>query len=826
MVVRFFSHLFTFFIFILFLVGSGLLFVFYKYGRGLPSYKQLRNYEPPQVTRLYASDGRLFAEYATEKRMFVPIENIPKRIVKTFLAAEDKNFYDHFGIDVLAIFRSAGRNISRMMANQRPMGASTITQQVARNFFLQDQARLVSFERKIKEAILTLRIESAYTKDHILELYLNEIYLGRGCYGVAAAALYYFNKSLDQLTISEAAFLGGLPKAPSHYDPERHNEKAIARRNWVIHRMIEENLISSEKGREALKEPLTIRRRDPADSVYAEYFAEEVRRDILKTYGPKTLYEAGLVVRTSLDPQLQSFADGCLRDGLVGYDQRKSGWRGAVTKVNLDLEKAHTTPLKKTWQSALNQVKKPLGMRQNWELAIVLHTSHNVANIGLMNGKKAIIPLEEITWARKAIDFKTRGPRIKKITDVLTRGDVVIVQKLDQKKTPERYTLRQIPKVQGGLIAMDPHTGKILAMSGGFSFARSQFNRVTQALRQPGSVFKPFVYLTGLEEGYSPSKIIVDAPLAIDLGPEQGVWKPQNYEKRFFGPTTLRRGLEKSRNIVALRLVIEKLGIKKVANLVQRLGLYEDLPQQYATVLGTEEITLMRLATGYAMIANGGKEVRPTLIQRIQDRKGKTLFSAQAPYKICANGCQQGDCDDLDLPTFQDKRQQLINPHTAYQLTSILQGGIKRGTGRVVKKFIDVDTHPIAGKTGTTNDFRDAWYIGYTPDLVVGVLVGFDGPRSLGEHESGARIAAPIFAKFMAKAAKMQAPVPFRVPPGMRMARINLETGLKAQPGDKNVIFEAFRPENDIPTELSSQEKQEDTPSSDSDNPLNTGGIY
>lgn len=761
--------------------------VFYQYGRGLPDYKHLEQYEPPVVTRLYANDGRLFAEYAAEKRVFVPIEAIPKRIIQTFLAAEDKNFYEHYGLDFAGILRAAIMNIRRAKENRRPVGASTITQQVAKNFLLNDISNEVSFARKIKEAILAFRLEHAYTKDHILELYLNEIYLGAGSYGVAAAALNYFNKSLGELTIAEAAFLAGLPKAPSHYNPITAPGPAKIRRDWVIGRMLEEGVINREDAEKATLQPLVLHRRDPAQVVQADYFAEEVRRDLLAQFGQHALYEGGLSVRTSVDPRLQDIAQRTLREGLRTYD-RRHGWRGPVARLAVNpQEKAGEAKNASfsMWTEHLKTIPQPPGIG-DWLLAAVLALDKDAAQIGFVDGSKGRIPLSELKWARKYVSSNQRGPEIQRPKDILAVGDVVMVEQLKDKL--QDYMLCQIPAVSGSVIALDPHTGRVLAMCGGYSYAISQYNRATQAYRQGGSAFKTFVYLAALEKGLTPSTILLDAPIAINMGWGLGIWKPRNYSKKYIGHVTLRSALEKSLNTVTVRIGQEKIGIKPVMDVTKRFGIIDNPPRQMALVLGAGETTLLRMATAYAMIANGGKKITPTFIDRVADRHGKTIWKREEPS---CKGCVSEPWLNQPMPVLTDERVQVTDPETAYQMISILEGVIQRGTGRVVKRM--VPDQVLAGKTGTTNDFFDTWFVGFTPDLVVGFYVGFDSPRTLGEKEQGARVAAPIFGAFMAEALKGVPAIPFRIPPGIRLVRVNHQSGRITSPDDLQAIVEAFK---------------------------------
>ena len=776
LVVLAFSTVFLFAI----VAAAAVLGVFWHYGRDLPDYHQLAHYEPPVTTRVYGGDGRLVAEYAVEKRSFVPINAIPQRVLNAFLAAEDKNFYQHSGIDPMGVLRAILTNIKNrgMGGDRRPVGASTITQQVAKNFLLTNE---VSFQRKVKEAILAFRIEKAFSKQHILELYINEIYLGQGCYGVAAAALNYFDKGLDELTISEMAFLGALPKAPNNYNPSRNAAAAKERRDWVIGRMAEDGYIGAAEARQAMSEPMSIRRRGEAVLVPGgEYFAEDIRRELAAEYGEDSLYKGGLAVRATVEPALQEIATHALRQGLIAYD-RRHGWRGPL---------AHIDP-----QSAKATLSS-LGSRADlapWVPAVVLSLADTKVEIGFGDGRHGHIPFSEIKWARPALAQQNVGPPPRRAADVLQVGDVVAVEAVkaseDGKEQygPDSYALRQPPKVEGALVAMDPHTGRVLAMQGGYSYARSQFNRATQALRQPGSSFKPFVYMAALDNGYTPSSLVLDAPVEFDQGPGLPKWRPVNYHGGFLGPTTLRVGIEKSRNLMTVRLAAA-LGMPKVASFAERFGVVDKLPNELAMALGAGETTPLRMAAAYGQIVNGGRKITPTLIDRIQDRNGKTVYRHDT--RIC-EGCEATFYTNQDMPDVPDVREQLTDPMTAYQMVHILEGVVERGTGRVVAQV----GKPLAGKTGTSNDSKDTWFVGFSPDLVVAVFVGFDDPITLGDHETGASAAAPIFRDFMAEALKDKPPTPFRVPSGIRLVRVNAATGRPALPGDSTVIYEAFKPD-------------------------------
>ncbi len=744
---------------------AGGIFLLNQYGRDLPDYSQLKKYEPPIVTRIYAGDGRLLAEYAQEKRVFVPIATIPAIVKEAFLSAEDQNFYKHAGVDPTAIARAVITNFTQSGSGKRLKGASTITQQVAKNFLLTNE---VSYDRKIKEAILATRMEKAMSKDQILELYLNEIFLGQRSYGVAAAAQTYFNKPLENLSIAEAAYLAALPKAPNNYHPIRKHDAAMARRNWVIDRMAEDGYITASQASLAKATPLAMTIRDESDVVSAPFYAEEVRREIQAKYGPDSLYKGGLMIRTSLDPHLQDIAGTALRDGLMAYDKRH-GWRGPVRRME-NLE---------GWESQLAAFKKPDDMLDQWSLAVVLKTGSASASIGVGNAKE-ILPLEGVVWARKCMnECYALGPEITAVSNVLNTGDVVMVEKVGK-----IWTLRQIPKVQGALVAMDPHTGRVLALQGGWKYGPSQFNRATQAERQPGSAFKPFVYLAALDKGFTPATRVLDAPFVIEQSPGN-FWRPVNYSGEYYGPTPIRVGVEKSRNLMTVRLA-DHLGMATVVDYAQRFGIADDMKPYLSYALGAGETTLLKLTNAYAMLVNGGRKITPTLIDRIQDRRGTTIFSYDS--RPCPNCGDLIRWDGQSTPDVPDTRPQIADERTTYQMVSILEGVVERGTAAKLAAL----GRPLAGKTGTTNKSKDTWFIGFSPDLTVGVFVGFDDPISMGKRETGGSTAAPIFGEFMKEALKNEPLTPFRVPPGLKNVRINADTGRAAQPGDKHVIWEAF----------------------------------
>ena len=778
---------------VLFVAASGVAgFFVWKASRDLPDYDSLSKYEPPVMTRIHAHDGSLMAEYARERRIFVPINVVPKLVIAAFLSAEDKRFYEHGGLDFTGIVRAIVNNLQNY-GKKRPEGASTITQQVAKNFLLSSEQK---FERKLKEAILAIRIERAYPKSRILELYLNEIYLGMGSYGVAAAALNYFSKELGQLTIEEAAYLAALPKAPNNYHPFRRAREATIRRDWIIDQMADIGAISVADARAAKATPFKVNIRPLGTQIYAaDYFAEDVRRTLVTYFGEDGLYgraeraavgdgrvNGGLSVRTTLDPNLQRLARKALIDGLVAFDREK-GWRGPVQKIDIGGD----------WGTALTGIEIP-GDLSPWRLGVVLEAQRTKAVVGLrparqVDGSLAAdreaveIPFEEVRWARSG----RAAP--KAASDVLAAGDVIWVAPKDPTKPAGIWSLMQVPEVGGGLVAMDPHTGRVHAVVGGFSFATSQFDRALQAKRQPGSSFKPLVYSAALDNGYKPTSIVLDAPIEIDQGPGKEVWQPRNYDgTSSFGPSTLRLGIEKSRNQMTVRLA-QDMGMPLIVEYSKRFGVYDDLLPVLAMSLGAGETTLLRMCAAYAALANGGKQVQPTLIDRIQDRWGHPLWRHD---KRECKGCKAESWEGQPEPTLGDDRRQIIDPHTAYQMTSMMEGVVQRGTATVIKRILP--NVSVAGKTGTTNDEKDAWFIGYTPDLVVGVFIGYDSPKHLGKGMTGGHVAAPVFANFMKMALADKKAVPFRRPPGIRIIRVSLRTGLRAQPGGPDAVEEAFKP--------------------------------
>jgi penicillin-binding protein 1A len=778
LLLRFFGFLFAAGT-ILFIAGiSATAALLWHYSKDLPDYSQLKDYEPPVMTRVHAADGSLLAEYADERRLYLPIQAVPKLVVNAFLAAEDKNFFEHGGLDFFGIARAAMLYAENYGSSRRPQGASTITQQVAKNFLLTNE---VSVTRKVKEALLALRIERAYSKDKILELYLNQIYLGLGAYGVAAASLLYFDKSVHELTIAEAADFAALPKGPNNYNPFRRREEAIARRNYVLDRMIEDGFVSAEAGEKAKKEPLNVAVRPTgAHTFAAEYFAEEVRRYIFENYGEKKLYEGGLSVRTTLDPKMQVLARKTMIDGLVNFDETQ-GWRGPVVQIDITGD----------WGVRLADVKS-LSDIDPWRLAVVLQVDDQSARIGLQPPRDpggnvvrarevGILPLDGVKWAKPAT-----GPSkpIQHVSQVLSPGDVVYVEPA---KDQGQFRLRQMPEISGAMMVMDPHTGRVLAMVGGFSYDQSQFNRATQALRQPGSSFKPLVYAAAIDNGYTPSTIVLDAPIEVDMGPGGGgIWKPENYGNKYYGPSTLRFGLEQSRNVMTVRLA-QDIGMPLIAEYAKRFGVYDNLPAYLSYALGAGETTVLRMVTAYSMLDNGGRRVKPTLIDRIQDRYGHTIYKHD--QRECV-GCDADAWHNQPEPTLIDHRELVIDPMTAYQITAMMEGVVQRGTATVVR---DVGK-PIAGKTGTTNEEKDVWFIGFSPDIVCGVYMGYDKPRHIARLATGGHLAAPIVRDFLKVALADKPPIPFRVPPGIKLIRVDAKSGMRAGPGDTRVILEAFKP--------------------------------
>lgn len=785
------------------LVIGAIMFTYYD--KDLPDYSQLEKYDPATLTRLYAANGKLLAEYSTEKRIFVPLSAIPKSVIHAFLSAEDKNFYSHTGIDFTGLGRAVFNNIKNYGQGKSLVGGSTITQQVVKNFLLTSEK---SIERKIKEAILAMRISRVYSKDKILELYLNEIYLGMGSYGVAAAAQNYFNKSLDELTVEEVALLATEPKAPADYNPKKNYDAAKRRRDWVIDRMNEDGYITAAEAKIAQDTPINLRSRDATDTAHADFFAEEVRRTLSDMYGADVLYGGGLVVKTTVNPELQKEADNALQKALIEYDRRR-GYRGPIT---------HIASLK-DWKNNLAVLLKEHAYQllDGQKLAVVSSLDDNKAQVYFDDDKTGIIPFSLMKWTRRVIADGKIGPEVKNPSDVLKVGDVIILslltpeeekiiepkknssskKKADNKKNSDLneqkkiWSLGQVPEVNGAMVVLDPHTGRVLAMSGGYTYGGTEFNRATQAKRQPGSSFKPFVYMAGLESGFTPSDVFLDAPVEMSQGAGMSAWKPSNYHGDYLGPTTMRIGLEKSRNTMTVRIA-QAMGLDKVLEIGKRFGIYDEPAPNFSIVLGATETTLMRLVNAYGMIANGGKKIIPSLIERIDDRHGKTIF--RRDDRVCSE-CRVSDLSiigpNISPPELADMREQVADPRIIYQITSMLQGVATRGTAARSNEI----GKTVAGKTGTTNDSLDTWFVGFTPDLVAGVFVGYDKPRTLGKRETGASVALPAFIDFMKNALADVPNKPFKVPRGIQLVKVDLHTGLPldgTEPPDSKIIEEAF----------------------------------
>ena len=739
-----------------------LLSTLWYFSIGLPDYKKLSNYQPPISSRVYSNDGKLIAEYAIQKRLFVPYQSIPQKVINSFLSAEDKNFFNHPGIDAKGIIRAVIKNIKNISQNKRLEGASTITQQVAKNFLLTNE---VSMKRKIKEAILAFRIERAYTKERILELYLNQIYLGQGTYGIAAASLEYFDKPIKELTYPDAALLAALPKAPSKYNPYRYPKVGKFRRDLVLQNLKENNFINKKQLEEFKNLKINLKKRKIEILNEANSYTEEVRRSVNENYGFEKLYSQGLSIRTPLDINFQIEAIKSLRKGIEEYD-RRHGWRGPITNKLKDTN----------WKNKLSRFK--LDPTLKWEVAEIIELSNSEIKFKSPFEKKNIsgrLGLSSLKWTLS---------KNKSILDKHSLGDIIFV-----KKIKDKWVLKQYPKVNGGIVVIDPFTGDIKALVGGFNFKSSEFNRVTQAKRQPGSAFKPIVYAAALENGFSPNTIILDAPFVESQGEGLKNWKPENYGKKFYGPTTLRKGIEYSRNLMTVRIA-KILGLDKILDLSKKLDIYEEIPELLSVSLGAAETTLLNLTAAYAPFVNGGKKIEPTLISRIQDRRGNTIFNVK--NRKCL-GCDKFINQALELPIIKSETEQVLSQETAYQMTSILSGTVKRGTAKKLRSL----NVPLAGKTGTTNDNYDAWFIGFSSNLVIGVYIGFDNPKSLGKFETGSKAALPIFKSFVENALFKEDFDDFETPENIFLTRLNYDTGLKSSIDDKNTIIEALK-EQDI----------------------------
>ena len=753
---------------ILIFFSSGALFSFaliigilWVYSNKLPDYKFLKKYKPSVSSKLYSGGGELVSDFSSEKRIFVPYDSIPKIVINSFLSAEDKNFFYHPGVDAKGIVRATINNVSNIISSKRLEGASTITQQVAKNFLLTNE---VSINRKIKEAILAFRIERALSKERILELYLNQIYLGEGSYGIASASLEYFDKSINKLNYAEASLLAALPKAPSKYNPFKNADLAKLRRNLVIKNLLENSYINKKKYSELINSEIKLRKRKKKYLEDARYYVEDVRKNLVEKYGFDKIYKQGFTIKTPINLELQSFATQSLREGLEEYDKRK-GWRGPILNKKITDQ----------WNKNLKKYKleKTIG----WDLAIVKKINKFLVEIETEKKNKGIIKYDDSSWTKKELD------KIFKI------GDVVYVKNIKD----NLYSLKQVPKANGGIVVLNPYTGRVLAMSGGFSFKLSEFNRATQALRQPGSAFKPFVYALALENKFTPSTLVLDAPVVLDQGEDLKMWKPENYGKKFYGPSTIRTGLEKSRNLMTVRIA-QEIGIDKIANFAKSLKIYDNPEKLLSISLGSAETTLLKLTSAYSSFVNGGKLVEPIFLDRIQDSEGNTIFNSEK--RVCEK-CKEISYLGKDVTKNKDNFVQIFSEETAYQITSMLEGAIKRGTGRRLKD-LNLD---LAGKTGTTNENTDAWFVGFTSNLVIGVYVGHDEPKTLGKYETGAKTALPIFKSFVKKAVKRSDARPFKVAKNIKFLVIDQKTGRKANFGSKTTIIEAFK-KNDLTKNL------------------------
>tara|TARA_Y100000590_G_scaffold260964_1_gene293024 strand:+ start:2403 stop:4667 length:2265 start_codon:yes stop_codon:yes gene_type:complete len=727
----------------------------WTYSNKLPDFKYLKSYKPSVSSKMYSGNGILVSDFSSEKRIFVPFSAIPIKVINSFLSAEDKNFFKHPGVDAKGVIRATKNNIYNILKSKRLEGASTITQQVAKNFLLTNE---VSIDRKIKEAILAFRIERALSKERILELYLNQIYLGEGAYGIASASLRYFDKPISELNYSEASLLAALPKAPSKYNPYNNNKLAKYRRNLVINNLLENSYITKDEHQRLIKSEIKLKKRKRIFLEDARYYIEDVRKSVVETYSFDKVYKQGFNIKTPLDLNLQNIATKALRFGLVDYDKRK-GWRGPLLNKKIN----------NSWNEGLENffLEKSI----NWEIAIIKRIDKFEAVIETRNKNLGIIKYEDINWTRKNLD------QLFKI------GDIIYVKKISE----GNYSLRQLPKANGGIIVMDPYTGRVLAMSGGFSFKKSEFNRVTQALRQPGSAFKPFIYALALENDFTPSSLILDAPIVLDQGEDLKMWKPVNYGKKFYGPSTLRTGVEKSRNLMTVRIALE-LGVDKIVKFSKKLNIYDNPEEIMSISLGSVETTLLKITSAYCSFVNGGKLINPILIDRIQDSEGATIFNSEK--RFCEK-CDKISYKGSQIPKIKNNFQQIFSPQTAYQMTSILEGVIKRGTGKGIKDL----KLQLAGKTGTTNNNTDTWFIGFTSNLVIGVYVGHDKPGSLGKFETGSKTAMPIFKEFVKNTVNNYEARPFKVAKGIKMIVVDAKTGKKASFTSKKTIIESFKKE-------------------------------
>ncbi len=736
---------------ILFIVA--IISILWTYSNKLPDYKYLKSYKPPVSSKLYSGNGVLVSDFSSEKRIFVPYSAISQTVINSFLSAEDKNFFNHPGVDAKGVIRAIKNNIFNIIYSKRLEGASTITQQVAKNFLLSNE---ISIDRKIKEAILAFRIERVLSKKRILELYLNQIYLGEGSYGIASASLRYFDKPISELNYGEAALLAALPKAPSKYNPYKNLELAKFRRNLVLKNLFDNGFIDKTKYSELSLSEIYLKKRKRIYLEDSRYYVEDVRKKVIDTYGFDKVYKQGFNIKTPLDLKLQKIATQSLRMGLEEFDKRK-GWRGALTN-----KKKH-----KNWKKELSNFN--LEKSLEWELAIVKRIDKFETVIQTKDNKNGVINFNDIDWTRK--NFK----------QLFKKDDIIYVKKISE----GNYSLKQLPNVNGGIVVMDPYSGRVLALSGGFSFKKSEFNRASQAKRQPGSAFKPFIYALALENNFLPNTLVLDAPIVLNQGNDLKMWKPENYGKKFYGPSTLRTGIEKSRNLMTVRIA-QELGIDKIVNFSKKLNIYENTDELMSVSLGSAETTLLKITSAYCSFLNGGKLVNPILIDRIQDSEGKTIFNNEKRY--CEN-CDLISYEGNSNPIIKNKYKQIFSPQTAYQITSMLKGVIERGTGKGLKNL----KLELAGKTGTTNKNTDTWFIGFTSNLVIGVYIGYDNPRSLGKFETGSKTAMPVFKDFIKKTANSYNARPFKVADNIKMMVVDAKTGKKANLKSKNTIIESFK---------------------------------
>ena len=739
--------------FFLILSSISIISILWIYSNKLPDYKFLKNYKPPVSSKLYSGNGQLIIDFSSEKRIFIPYESIPQKVINSFLSSEDKNFFNHPGVDAKGVLRAIYNNIFNVISSKRLEGASTITQQVAKNFLLSNE---VSLDRKIKEAILAFRIERALSKKRILELYLNQIYLGEGSYGVASASLKYFDKPISDLNYVEASLLAALPKAPSKYNPYKNKDLALFRRNLVLNNLFDNKYINKDELESFLNQDIKLNKRKKIFLEDSRYFVEDVRKSIVEMYGFDKVYKQGFNIKTPLDLKLQKYATVALREGLEEYDKRK-GWRGPLDNINYV----------SNWTKKIKKFKleKSIG----WDLAIVKKINQFNVEIETNNKKKGIINYKDTAWTKKELN------------ELLNIGDIIYVKNISN----NLYSLKQLPLVNGGIVVMDPFTGRVKAVSGGFSFKKSEFNRATQALRQPGSAFKPFIYALALENNFKPNSLVLDAPIVLDQGEDLKLWKPENYGKKFYGLSTLRTGIEKSRNLMTVRIA-QEIGLKKISKLTKKLNIYDNPKELLSISLGSAETTLLKLTTAYCSFINGGKLVKPIFVDRIQDSEGNTIYNSET--RNCIN-CDIISYTSKELPKIQSNFEQVFSPETSYQITSMLEGVIQRGTAKKLKK-LNMD---LAGKTGTTNNNTDTWFIGFTSNLVIGVFLGYDEPRSLGKFETGSKTAMPIFKNFITKAINKKDARPFKVAKGIEMMVINGVTGKKVDYGSTDTIIEAFK---------------------------------